>query len=128
MRILTLAVVLVAGCGTTRDASTSANSRLSRFELQSQQIDESENRCIEETLSSSNHQLASISTSAPAFVTQQTKKLTAERDHKLLMCRAQADHERDELTTSERAEYQNRAQEERNNNSLMTILTTSVPR
>ena len=80
------------------------------------------------TVSSSNHQLATISASAPAFITQQTKKLAAERDHSILMCKVQADHQREELTTSERAEYQNRAQEERNNNSLMTILTTSVPR
>jgi hypothetical protein len=122
-----LAVILVAGCATTRGALPSANSRLSHFELQSQQIDESQNRCIRETVSSSNHQLASMSASR-SFVMQQTKELAAERDRKLSLCRAKADHEREELSMSERTKYQNRTQEERNNNSLMSILTTSVPR
>jgi hypothetical protein len=123
-----LAVILVAGCTTTRGATPSPNPRFSRFEQQSQKIDESENRCISETVKSSNRQLASMTTSTPALVTQLTKELAAERDHRLLECRAKADHERDELTVSERADYRNRAQEERDNNSLMTILTTSVPR
>jgi hypothetical protein len=126
--MLMLAVVLVAGCATTRSAMPSPSPGLSRFEQQSQKIDESENRCISDTVRSSNRQLASMTVSAPALVTQQTKELAAERDHKLLECRAKADRERDELTASERADYRNRAQEERDNNSLIPIITTSVPR
>jgi hypothetical protein len=128
MRMLTLAVVLVAGCATTRGATPSPNPRFSRFEQQSQKIDESENRCISETVRSSNHQIASMTASNPALVTQQTKELAAERDYRLLECRAKADHERDDHTASERADYRDHAQEERDNNSLMTILITSVPR
>jgi hypothetical protein len=126
--MFTLAVILVAGCTTTRGATSSPNPRFSRFEQQTQKIDESENRCISETVKSSNRQLASMTASTPTLVTQQTKELAAERDHRLLECRAKADQERDKLTASERADYRNRAQEERDNNSLMTILTTSVPR
>jgi hypothetical protein len=128
MRMLTLAVVLVAGCATTRGATPSPNLRFSRFEQQNQEIDESENRCISETVRSSNRQLASMTASNPALVTQQTKELAAERDQRLSECRAKAYRQREELITSERADYRDRAQEERDNNSLMTILTTSVPR
>jgi hypothetical protein len=40
---------------------------------------------------------------------------------------ANADRERDELSARKRAVYQDRAQEERDRNSLMMILTTSRP-
>jgi hypothetical protein len=128
MRMLTLAVVLVAGCATTRGATPSPDPGFSRFEQQSQKIDESENRCISETLTSSNRQLANMTASTPALVTQQTKELTAERGHKLLECKAKADRERNELDASERVDYRLRAQEAHDNSSLMQILTTSVPR
>jgi hypothetical protein len=128
MRMLALAVILVAGCAATKGATPSPDPRFLRFEQQSQKIDESENRCISETVRSSNRQLANMTASAPALVTQQTKELAAERDHKLLECRAKADRERDELTATERADYQNRVQQQRDNNFLMTILTTSAPR
>jgi hypothetical protein len=127
MRMLALAAVLVAGCATTKAPAPGPDARISQFEHQSQKIDESENRCITETVSSSKHQIASMAASSGAFADQQTQKLGAERDRRLLECRANADREREELSERERAVYQDRAQEEHDRNSLMMILTTSRP-
>jgi hypothetical protein len=124
MRILVIAAALLAGCSTTR-AMPPGPERIVRFEQEIRKIDEGENRCVSEAVKSSDRQIASIGASSSASADQQTQKLAAQRDRRLLECRADADREREELTARERADYQDRAQEERYRSSLTMILTTS---
>jgi hypothetical protein len=126
VRHVAFAVLLLAGCATTRGLAPDPNPRIGYFERENQTINESENRCISETLVSSNHQIASIASSPDAFVGQQTQKLAAMRDRRLSEGRANAERERKDLSVRERAYYQDDAQEERDRNSLMMILTTST--
>jgi hypothetical protein len=125
MRILVIAAALLAGCSTTRAMPPGPDPRIVRFEQEIRKIDEGENRCVSEAVKSSDRQIASIGASSSASADQQTQKLAAQRDRRLLECRADADREREELTARERADYQDRAQEERDRSSLMMILTTS---
>lgn len=127
MRMLALVAVLVAGCATTRAPTSGPELRISRFEQQGQKIDERENRCINEALRSSDGQVAGIAAIPGTFVNQPIQNLAAERDRTVLECRKNAEREREKLTMSERADYQNGAQEERDDGSLMMILTTSRP-
>jgi hypothetical protein len=126
VKLVALALLLLAGCGTTRDLAPGPDPRIAHFEEENQTINESENRCISETLASGNGQMASIAASPDAFVGQQTHKLAAKHDRRLSECRANADRERKDLSVRERAYYQDGAQEERDRNSLMMIFTTST--
>ena len=54
-----------------------------------------------------------------------TQELLAERDHRALACGANADRERQDLSARETAAYQERAQEERDRESLILMLTTT---
>lgn len=51
-----------------------------------------------------------------------------DRDRELTNCRATAERKRNDLAVHERAEYQRQAKEQRERNSLMSILTTSLSR
>ena len=51
-----------------------------------------------------------------------------DRDRELSKCKANADHEEEELSACQRAEYESSRNDEREHSALMMILTTSRPR
>jgi hypothetical protein len=127
LRVLAVAVVLADGCASTTARTPGQNPRIAEFEQQSQEIDENENRCISEAATTIDRQIASLAAGTGTSDNPQTQKLAVERDRKMFECRAKADREREELSAQVRADYQARAQEQRDLESLMMILTTSRP-
>jgi hypothetical protein len=74
------------------------------------------------------HRQIAISRVGPGvFDKLQTQKLAVVRDRKLSECRTAAARDRDKLSTQARADYSDRAEQERDQESLMMILTTSKP-
>jgi len=128
MRMLALAAVLVAGCASTPARTTGPDGRITRFEQESRKIEERENQCIGGTVTPGDHGIANVATTPTGSTDLQMKKPAGEPAHRLFECRANADRERAELSARERADYQERTQEEHDRNSLMMILITSGPR
>lgn len=87
-----------------------------------------EQQCIDETETRSNDQVARIAAASDPDEEMLMQKANDERDRELYQCRTAADRENDELTSSERAQYQDDVQDERDRSALMMILTTSSPR
>ena len=79
---------------------------------------------------SSNNQIAQITVipDPNADTGARTQTVANDRQRELSNCKANADREEDQLSARERAEYQSQAKDERERNSLMMILTTSLPR
>jgi hypothetical protein len=129
MKTLALAVaVLVAGCATTNSPPAETDARLIKLQNKSQEISERKRHCIHETVIRSNDQIARIAATLDALTGLRTQRAKDDRDRELSECKANADREKDELSARERAEYEGQAQDERERNALMMILTTSRPR
>jgi hypothetical protein len=126
MRMLVLAAILVTGCASTTDKTPGLDPGIAHFEQESRKIDERENQCIGGAVTPGNHEIADVATTPGASADLQAKKSAGERERRLFECRAKANRERAELSARERADYQERALEERDRNSLMMILTTST--
>ena len=122
MKRVALAALLLASCTSTRGLAP-GQTRVDDFERENQKINESETRCINATLTAGDRS----STRLGASDDPQKPKPESERARKLLACRAVADREREELSARERANYAGTAQQARELNSLMMILTTSKP-
>ena len=129
MRILVLAAFLVAGCSTPQDPTGGTYTRLMKLRQESREIAERERQCIRAAVISRNNQIAQI-TAIPdpnADTAVRTQMVANDRQRELSKCKANADRQEDELAARERAEYESRAKDERERNSLMMILTTSLP-
>ena len=98
-----------------------------RLEEKRRALAESEKRCIDESLTRTRDEMASIAATADASVESQTQKANHERDRELSQCRAWADQENAKIAEQECKEYELQAQEERDSASLRAILTTSTP-
>ena len=126
MKMLAIAAVLAAGCASATARPPTRDSRIAHFEQESRKIAQHENRCIDGTVTPRDRGIANVATTPGATADPQTN--AGERDRRLLECRANADHEGAELSARERADDQERAQEQHDRNSLMMILITSGPR
>jgi len=116
IRLLPLAGALIAGCATTKAINPAPDPRMSQFEEQNRAIDQRENQCIGEVMGSKNRVCARPGTS------DGMKLLGGEQGRKLLACKAEAKRKREELSARVRATYVDSAQQERDGNTLMTIL------
>ena len=130
MRVVLLAALLLVGCSTTNNFTRGSHGKLSRIPNESEQILERERQCTDAALLRSNEQLTRIgATDDSRGQTSLTAQTVAnDRDHQLSECKANAEREEEQLSAHERAEYTNRAKDELERESLMTILTTSLPR
>jgi hypothetical protein len=126
VRRVALAVLLLAGCASTKGLATSPDAKVAYFGRENQKISESESRCISAAMTSSDADKASIVTN-PGTYTGQTMQRAGERDRRPDDCRANAEREREVLSARERTGYQDAAQDERDFNSLIMILTASRP-
>ena len=124
MRIM-IAALSVAGCASTAAGTPTPDPSAVRFEQESRKIDEREKQCLSAMVTSNDRQIPEGATALRASTTPKTQELLAERDRRVLACSAKADRERQELSASETAAYQDRAQEERDRNSLILMLTTT---
>ena len=130
MRTLFVVTLLFVGCSVPKNSTSGTYTRSAELANQSQEISEREHQCIRATVTRSNDQIARIaSTSDPTENDGVRMQMVAnERDRELAKCKATTEREEDEVSARERAEYQRQAKEERERNSLMSILTTSLSR
>jgi hypothetical protein len=128
MRILLIVTLLIVGCSETNNSTDGTYTRSAELAKESQEISERERQCIHATVVRSNNQIARIaSTSDPTADARSRMQMVAnDRDREQAKCRATADREEEELSARERDEYQRKAKDERERNSLMSILTTSL--
>ena len=128
MRILLIVTLLIVGCSMANNPTNGSYTRSADFAKESQEISEREHQCILATVVRSNDQIVRIASTfdliANAGVLIQT--VAKDRDRELAKCKATANREEDELSARERAEYERQAKQERERNSLMSTLTTSL--
>jgi hypothetical protein len=127
VRMLVIAVVLLPGCASMSGRSSGAYPRITHFEQESQKIEERENRCVREAATPVDQKITNAETTPGTSSYLQANESSVKLQHRLFECRASADRERAELSARERADYQERGQEERDQNSLMMILISSRP-
>ena len=125
---LALAAIVVAGCATSSATALQPDPRFDLLEQQSWKIDEGENQCINETIRQSDKQSPQIAGTPDSFNALEIQRLSDERDRGIHQCQASADRQRDALSSRDRAEYQERAREERDHSDLIMILTASGSR
>jgi hypothetical protein len=128
MKGLALAAIMIAGCATTPATASRPDPRFDLLEQQSWKIEEGENQCINETIRQSDKQLPQIAGTPDSFNALDIQRVTDERDRAIHQCQASADRQREAISSRERAEYQERAQEERNHSDLIMILAASGSR
>jgi hypothetical protein len=127
--ILVLATLVVVGCSTTNEATARAYAKCTQLRNESEEIPEREQQCIHAALIRSNDQTAQI-TARPGLNSNtgvEMQNIVNDRDRELSKCQANAEHEEEELSACQRAEYESRAKDERERSALMMILTTSQP-
>ena len=123
-------VTLLFVCSVPKNSTSGTYTRSAELANQSQEISEREHQCIRATVTRSKDQIAQIaSTSDPTVDARSRMQIVAnDREREQAKCKATAEREEDELSARERAEYQRQVKEERERNSLMSILTTSLSR
>jgi hypothetical protein len=124
-KVALVAIVLFAGCAATNGRTRESDPVLARLEKKRAVLDESEKRCINETLIRSRDKIAGIAATPDASVEAQTRQAADERDREISECHAWADEENAQIAEQERNEYALQAQQERDRASLMAILTAS---
>jgi hypothetical protein len=127
--ILVLAALVVVGCSTTNEATARSYASCTQLRNESEEISGREQQCIRAALIRSNDQTAQIAAS-PGLNSNtgvEMQNIVNDRDRELSKCKANADHEEEELSVCQRADYESRAKDERERSALMMILTTSQP-
>jgi hypothetical protein len=120
-------IILLAGCASSSIRTSYSDPKLVHLEEQRRALAESEKQCIDETMTRTRDEMASIAATPGASVESQTPRVNNERDREISQCHARADEENAKIAEQERKEYELRAQEERDAASLRAILTTSQP-
>jgi hypothetical protein len=128
MRILLIAALLMVGCSQMNNSTSGNYTRNAEFAKESQEISERESQCISATVTRSSDQIALIASDPVANAGIHVQMVANDRDLELAECKATAEREKNELAARERAEYRKQAEEQRERNSLMSILTTSLSR
>jgi hypothetical protein len=124
MKRITLAFVLIAGCAATNVAGR-RDAKLQQLEDGRREIAARAKRCVLAAMKQGANEMPS--TSRGDLLTEQVQIATGERDREISKCKAAEARENEELSSQERHEYVGQAQQERDNRTLITILTTSGP-
>jgi hypothetical protein len=129
LKTLALAVaVLLVGCATTNSPTAETDPRLIKLQNKGQEISAREQQCVRQAVNRANDQIAQIDATPDALTASRTQQAKDDRDREVSECSANADREKAQLSTRERAEYESQAQQEHDRAALMMILTTSRPR
>ena len=125
MKELAIAAALLAGCASITVPGPDGSAKLKQIEERSRAIAAQERACKDSVEKRTNDELARIEASPDGFTESRTAAANEQKHRQLSKCRADAQNATDELFSEERAEYESRAQEERDRSALMMILTTS---
>jgi hypothetical protein len=103
------------------------DARLTTLRRASWEISERERQCIDATVIRTNAQIAAVS-DLDTDTGLLTQIMASDQDGELAECKDNAARDEEQLSARQRAEYWRRAEDERERNALMMILTTSLPR
>jgi hypothetical protein len=123
MKRFTLVLFLVAGCAATNVAAPDA--KLRQLEESRREIAARAKRCVSAAMKLSAHQTSSTTQGDSSI--GQKGIARGDRDREISKCKATEARENDELFAQERDEYLLQAQQEHDNATLITILSTSRP-
>lgn len=121
------AAVLLAGCATMTAPASERSASLTQLEERNQKIAERAQQCKEEVEKRSKDEIAQITATPGASIKKRTEIAESERKNGLSRCQAEADRANDELSSTERSDYERRAEEERDRSALMMMFITSRP-
>jgi hypothetical protein len=107
---------------------TSRNATLKQLAEQSQEIIRRRQRCIDEAVKRTNDRIARLPAESDVSAQPAIQKVRARGNEEIANCSTDAKRESDELDSSERAQYELSAQQERDRSARMTTLTLSRPR
>ena len=124
MKEFAIAAALLAGCASINHGPD-GSAKLKQIQERSQAIAAQERACEASVEKQTNDELAKIGATLNDFTESKMMSANEQKHRQLAKCTADAQRAADELFSKERAEYQSRAQEERDRSALMMILTTS---
>ena len=127
MKELAIAAALLTGCASITVPGPDGSAKLKQIQERSQAIAAQERACKDSVEKRTNDELSRIEALSDDFTESRMTSVNEQKHRQLLKCRADAQNATDELFSKERAEYESRAQEERDRSALMMILTTSRP-
>jgi hypothetical protein len=84
-----------------------------------QRVVAAEQQCMDAAVKRANDEFSQIVATPDASSEQRVKNIRVQRSHDLSKCKAEADHENEELSAREQAEYERQAQEQ---NDRATVL------
>jgi hypothetical protein len=123
MKRFTLVFVLIAGCAATNVAER--DGKLQQLEDTRREIAARAKQCVLTAMKRNADEMAS--TNRGHSTTEQIHIASGERDREISKCKAVEARENGQLLSQERHEYVLQAEQERDDNTLITILTTSGP-
>jgi hypothetical protein len=127
MKRLALAAMLLAGCAAATVATTGRDAKVKELEEKSREIAIRAQQCVMTAVKRTDDEMER--TRGPDSSTKLRLQLAKdEREREILECKAAETRENEELFSNERKEYVLQAEQERDRNALIMILTTSRPR
>lgn len=116
-----LALFLVAGCSA---ASSNRNYRIEELNEESQRIAAAEQQCIQAATRRANDDLSKLGATKDKEDGQQILAINQRRSQELSQCEAEADHENEELSAREQAEYEREAEEEKAHAAMVSVIAS----
>jgi len=117
---------LLAGCSSMVGASAHRSAEIARVQQQSRELERDDRECESAESEQDQAAILLVASCPESFTSLQEQSVLQADAGYLAGCKAEVDRKRELLGSSELAEYQREAQEERNNNTLIMILTTSL--
>jgi hypothetical protein len=126
MKRFALTALLIAGCATTNLAAPGPDATVKELAAKKRAIANRAKQCVATAIDRGRDEMREPagfdSTSQRAVQIAKDK-----RDREIAKCKATEGHENEELSAQERNEYMLQAEQERDRNSLIMILSTSSP-
>ncbi len=117
--IVTIAILAVAGCGEPPISSRSV--QIDDLQAQTGRVKVKEQECSLGAMKRSDDAIARIVSSPDPSIDMRMQSVVDERNRELAKCESDADSANDQLTQSERSDYQNETQEQRQREAAIII-------
>jgi len=92
-----------------------------------QRVVAAEQQCMDAAVKRANDEFSQIVATPDASSEQRVKNIRVQRSHDLSKCKAEADHENEELSAREQAEYERQAQEQNDRATVLWVEHSSTP-
>lgn len=123
-RLASVFLVILAGCAYS---AGSQDSRIRELQEASGQIASRERQCMDAAINRANDEFSQIAATRDASSEQRVQAVKVQRSQDLSKCKVEADHENEELSSREQAEYERQAREENDRATLLWLETSPTP-